>query len=116
MLLAIASSSPLEMIRLVVQKLDIAEYFDLLLSGDNVKQGKPFPDIYNRSAALLRVVPQNCVVIEDSNNGAKAAKSANMRCIGFQNPTSGNQDLSICDLVVNSFLDQNFDNIQNFLW
>jgi HAD superfamily hydrolase (TIGR01509 family) len=116
MKIAIASSSPLAMVKLVVEKLEISEYFDLLVSGDDVPQGKPYPDIYIRTATLLSTVPQNCMVIEDSNNGAIAAKRANMNCIGYQNPTSGNQDLSMCDLVVSSFLGHDFENLLDYLW
>lgn len=41
-----------------------------------------------------------CVVLEDAGNGARAAKAAGMRCIGFHSPHSFNQDLSMCDIVV----------------
>ena len=116
MKIAIASSSPLAMVMLVVEKLEISEYFDLLVSGDEVPNGKPFPDIYIRTATLLSTVPQNCMVIEDSNNGAIAAKRANMNCIGYQNPSSGNQDLSMCNLVVSSFLGHDFENLLDYLW
>jgi len=116
MKIAIASSSPMAMVKLVAEKLEISEYFDLLVSGDEVPNGKPFPDIYFRTATLLSTVPQNCMVIEDSNNGAIAAKKANMNCIGYQNPSSGNQDLSMCDLVVSSFLGHDFENLLDYLW
>jgi len=116
MKIAIASSSPFAMIELVTYKLGITEYFDLLVSGDLVKRGKPYPDIYNHTAANLMVTPENCVVIEDSYNGSQAAKKANMICIGYQNPTSGNQDLSACDLVVNSFCGEDYENILTYLW
>jgi HAD superfamily hydrolase (TIGR01509 family) len=116
MKIAIASSSPLALIELVVKKLDIAEYFDLFMSGDDVPRGKPYPDIYSRTAALLKTSPENCLVIEDSYNGAQAAKKANMKCIGFNNPSSGNQDLSSCILVVNSFLEQDYQRILDHLW
>lgn len=116
MRLAVASSSPKALINLVVDNLGIREYFNLLVSGDEVPRGKPFPDIYIRTAALLQVTPPNCVVIEDSNNGLRAAKTANMRCIGYQNPASGNQDLSQSDLVVSSFLEHNLEEIIFHLW
>ncbi len=116
MMIAIASSSPMELIELVVNKLEIAEYFDLLVSGDDVPRGKPYPDVYIRTAMLLRVSSENCVVIEDSYNGVRAAKTANMKCIGYCNPSSGNQDLSDCVAVVNSFLEHDFEKILDYLW
>lgn len=116
MRIAVASSSPKPLIEVVVDKLNVREYFDLLISGDEVEKGKPYPDIYQRTAALLSVSPQHCVVIEDSANGAKAAVKANMTCIGFQNSDSGNQDLSMCELVVSSFTDDDLEEIIANLW
>ena len=114
--IAVASSSPKSLIDLVVDRLEIRDYFDCLVSGDEVAKGKPFPDVFLHTAALLRVSPENCVVFEDSANGVRAGKAANMRCIGYQNPSSGNQELSGCDLVVKSFLGDNLETIQETLW
>ncbi|MDP8220874.1 MAG: HAD-IA family hydrolase [Candidatus Stygibacter frigidus] len=116
MKIAVASSSPAAMIELVVNKLGIKDYFDLLVSGDQVERGKPYPDIFIHTAAMLQSQPGYCMVIEDSHNGAIAAKKANMNCIGYQNPSSGNQDLSICNLVVHSFLGQDLENLLDYLW
>jgi HAD superfamily hydrolase (TIGR01509 family) len=116
MLIAVASSSPRGLVEMIVDKLDIRSYFDCLVSGDEVAKGKPFPDIFLHTAALLNVSPEHCVVFEDSANGSRAAKKANMTCIGYRNPTSGNQDLSVCDLVVNSFLGEDLEKIIDKLW
>ncbi|MCF7919052.1 MAG: HAD family phosphatase [Candidatus Cloacimonetes bacterium] len=116
MLIAVASSSPMGLIGLVVDRLGIRNYFDVLVSGDEVAQGKPFPDVYLHTAALLGASPEHCVVIEDSANGSRAAKKANMTCIGFRNPSSGEQDLSGCDLVVESFTGKDLEIIEENLW
>lgn len=100
--LAVASSSPRRLIDASLAKLAITPYFEITLSGEEVAQGKPAPDIYLEVARQLDVTPGECVVLEDSGAGVKAAKSANMKCIGFLNPSSGNQDLSGADLVVRS--------------
>ncbi|MGE5582212.1 MAG: HAD-IA family hydrolase, partial [Bacillota bacterium] len=60
----------------------------------------PAPDIFLKAAALLKVEPSDCLVIEDSHHGVKAAKAAGMKCLGFRNPNSGNQDIGVADLVV----------------
>lgn len=116
MLMAVASSSPKSLIDIVVNKLEVREYFDLLISGDEVKKGKPFPDIYQHTAALLQASPEHCVVIEDSQNGSRAAKAAQMTCFGYKNPDSGDQDLSMCDLIVSSFLGEDLEKITANLW
>lgn len=97
---AIASSSPKILIETIVDRLQIADAFSLLLSGEDFPRSKPDPAIYLTSAEKLGVHPADCLVIEDSQNGTIAAKDAGMRCIGFQNPNSGRQDLSRADRIV----------------
>lgn len=99
---AIASSSPKDFINVVVSKFKLQEYFKYIVSGEEVANGKPAPDVYIETAKKLGVSPKDCTVIEDSKNGVLAAKSAGMRCIGFQNVNSGNQDLSKANIIVKS--------------
>lgn len=101
--MAIASSSPKKNIELVAQKLGITDFFQVLLSGEEVTNGKPAPDIFLQAAKLLGADTTDCLVIEDSRNGALAAQAAEIACVGFRSPHSGNQDLSTCQLVVDSF-------------
>lgn len=101
--LAIASSSPRIFIEAVIDKIQIARYFTTWISGEEVPESKPAPDVFLGAAAMLNVQPENCIVIEDSKSGTIAAKSAGMTCIGFQNPNSGNQDLSEADFIFDSF-------------
>ena len=102
--LAVASSSSKKLIKVILEKLMLKKYFEIYVSGNEVKNGKPAPDIFLHTANLLKVIPQECLVIEDSTNGVKAAKSASMKCVGFQNYNSGNQDLSDADMIISSFL------------
>ncbi len=99
---AVASSSPKELVQAVVSRLELDDYFKFLLSGENVTQSKPHPEIYLQAAARLNIDPADCLVIEDSKNGTIAAKEAGMTCIGFQNLNSGLQDLSRADIIVDT--------------
>jgi HAD superfamily hydrolase (TIGR01509 family) len=101
--LALASSSPRRLIELFIRKTGTASYFGKVLSGEEVEQGKPAPDIFLRAADMLGVAPPDCTVIEDSHNGMRAALAAGMRCVGFQNPHSGKQDLGRSHLRIDSF-------------
>lgn len=101
--LAVASSSPLNVIEKVLNLFHIRDYFDYIVTGDFVRKSKPEPDIFLYAAEKLDVDPKECVVIEDSHNGVLAAKKANMKCIGYKNPNSGNQDLSKADLTIDNF-------------
>lgn len=100
--LAVASSSPKDIINYILMKLNIAQYFQVIVSGDEVTYGKPNPEIFLTVAKRLGKEPQNCVVIEDSRNGVIAAKAAGMFCIGLQNKNSGDQDLTTADIIVDS--------------
>lgn len=77
--------------------------FDKLVSGTTVANPKPAPDVFLKAALELGVEPNECIVIEDSSNGAKAAKAAGMACVGFLNPSSGEQDLSMADYLFEEF-------------
>jgi HAD superfamily hydrolase (TIGR01509 family) len=99
--IAIASSSPKLFIEAVVEIIGIKEYFNILLSGEEIENSKPEPDIFLKVAELLNVNPSECLVVEDSKSGTIAAKKAGMKCIGYQNLNSGNQDLSEADIIVN---------------
>ena len=92
--MAVASSAPHEQINLVLEKGGLADFFRHRMSGDDVPESKPNPEIFLRAAALLDVPPEECWVIEDSPNGVTAALKAGMQSIGFLNPSSGDQNLS----------------------
>jgi HAD superfamily hydrolase (TIGR01509 family) len=106
--IAIASSSPKLFIEAVLKIIEIEHYFDFLVSGDEVERSKPEPDIFLKAARLLNVNQYECLVFEDSKSGTMAAKKAGMKCIGYQNPNSGNQDLSEADIIITSFNDLDF--------
>lgn len=103
MKIAVASSSSYELINMILYKIGIAEYFDSITSGVDVKRGKPSPDVFLLSSQRIGVSPKNCVVVEDSENGIKASISAGMTAIGYINPTSGNQCLDGAKLVTDDF-------------
>ena len=99
---AIASSSSKKDLDAVVEKYSLARYFDYLVSGEEVPRGKPSPDVFLRAAELLQVEPESCIIIEDSDNGLAAARAAGIPSIGFRNPNSGCQSLSLADRIVNN--------------
>jgi len=77
--LAVATSSVSASARPFLDRTGIRSLFSVVLTGDEVQQGKPHPDIYLRAAQKLGISPEACLVIEDSLAGIAAAKAANMR-------------------------------------
>jgi HAD superfamily hydrolase (TIGR01509 family) len=78
---ALASGSPLAVIRRIVAR--FGWRFDAICSADEVPRGKPAPDVFLVAAARLGVAPRDCVAVEDSANGLRAAKAAGMRVIAI---------------------------------
>jgi beta-phosphoglucomutase-like phosphatase (HAD superfamily) len=80
-LLAVATSTPTSLATKKLQGSGILSCFDLVIGGDQVQRSKPHPDIFFKTAELLHVKPERCLVIEDSTNGVKAALAARMMVI-----------------------------------
>jgi HAD superfamily hydrolase (TIGR01509 family) len=99
-LLALASSSPLRVINFVLDRFSLREFFSVVVSGDTIQLGKPHPDIYIHTARKLGVEPWECVVIEDSINGVKSAKGADMICIAVPDKRLDQKEFQIADVVV----------------
>jgi HAD superfamily hydrolase (TIGR01509 family) len=83
--LGVASSSNRPIIELVLERSGVRDRFAVIISSEEVEQGKPAPDVYLAVARELDVDPTDCVAIEDSTNGIKAAVAAGMRTIAVPN-------------------------------
>jgi len=79
--LAVASSSSSELINVVVDALEIRDYFTELFSAEHESHGKPHPGVFITTAQHLNVPADRCLVFEDSPSGILAAKAAKMTCI-----------------------------------
>ena len=105
--LAIASSSPLEVIRSVARKFGWDGSLAALCSGEEVPCGKPAPDVFLLAATRLGVPPEACCVFEDSLAGLRAARAAGMRCIAVPTHAFGTVEefARLADLVLASLTD-----------
>ena len=99
--MAIASSAPMENIQLVTRGLAVNNYFQVIVWGREVTEGKPSPQAFLLAAKRLEVEPRNCVVIEDAVAGVTAAKRAGMKCLAVTN-THPKVSLKAADLVVDT--------------
>lgn len=99
--MALASSTPPENIKLVTGELGIGDYFQAVVSGRDVTEGKPSPQVFLLSARKLGVPPAHCLVIEDAAAGVAAAERAGMACIAATN-TLPRASLNEADLIVDS--------------
>ncbi|MFC1909565.1 beta-phosphoglucomutase family hydrolase [Chloroflexota bacterium] len=97
--MAIASSAPPENIQLITHSLGIEDYFQAIVWGREVTEGKPSPQAFLLAASKLGIEPRNCLVLEDAVAGVTAAKSAGMKCLAVTN-THPKASLKEADLVV----------------
>ncbi len=79
--MAIATSSPLALADIVVEKLNIRHYLSAITSAEKLPYGKPHPEVYLNCAATLGASPVQCICFEDSFNGMIAVKAARMKCV-----------------------------------
>ena len=104
--LAITSSAVRSSIETILVRLGLRDAFTLIVDGSEVTHGKPDPEAYLVTARRLGVLPDECVVFEDSHVGVLAAKRAGMYCIAVRNPHAQvHQDLSAADVVIESMTD-----------
>jgi sugar-phosphatase len=111
--LAVASSSPMRLIRTALEKLGIIDCFSVLHSADAEDEGKPNPAVYLSAMSRLGVEPNNCIAFEDSAIGVRAAKSAGARVIAVPDPADvTNPGFANADVVLSSLADFSLDQIR----
>jgi HAD superfamily hydrolase (TIGR01509 family) len=92
--IGLASSSYPDAIDGVLAGLGIRDFFEVIVSGLDVAQVKPAPEIFLKAARDLGVAPAECLVLEDAEKGVLAAHRAGMRCIAIPNPYTRHHDFS----------------------
>ena len=101
--LILASSSAMVNIDRVFNRFNLNHYFTAKISGADLTESKPHPEIFNKAVTLGNTPKENCCVIEDSDNGVTAANDANIFVFGYANKLSEGQTLENADLVIDDF-------------
>ena len=101
--LVLASSSAMVNINRVFSRFDLNQYFTAKISGADLIASKPHPEIFEKAAILGGVSKEYCIVIEDSDNGIKAANDAGIFTVGYRNPFSADQNLDHANLIIDNF-------------
>lgn len=101
--MALASASAMSLINAVLDKLDVRQYFSVVQSAENVKYGKPNPEIFLTTAESLGTNPEECLVLEDSIYGVIAGKAARMKVIAVPDKELfGRREYGVADAVLHS--------------
>jgi len=99
--------------RSILQKIDMLESIDGLVSGDECKKGKPAPDIFLMAAKKLKIPKEACVVFEDALLGVEAAKRAGMFCVGIDRRNNPER-LKSADIVVADLSELSASQVRGF--
>jgi sugar-phosphatase len=113
--IAIASSSQMEIIKAVLERISIRKYIKIIHSAEHELYGKPDPAVYITTAKKMGVLPEDCLAFEDSPNGVLAAKAAKIKCVAVPDQTmKDNKIFSIADMVVDSLEEFSLDYLAKF--
>ena len=101
--LVLASSASRTTIDMVFEKFTLEPFFIGKISGADLKESKPHPEIFQLAAKMANEPIENCMVIEDSTNGILAAHRAGIFCAAYRSENSSRQDLSLANIQVDDF-------------
>jgi HAD superfamily hydrolase (TIGR01509 family) len=106
--IALATMSGRKVIDKILPEKRIETYFDVVVSADDVANPKPDPEVFIASAKKMGVNPEDCVVVEDSVFGVRAAKAAKMKCIAVSSGVYSRKELQEenTDLLISSLLEK----------
>ena len=113
--LVLASSASMPNINRIFTRFELDQYFVAKLSGADLKASKPHPEIFINAAKASGFDASECIVIEDSTNGIRAANAANIFCVGFDSKHSKNQDYSTANKVITDFDEIRFNKVIDLL-
>jgi beta-phosphoglucomutase len=99
---AVGSSGPAENVRLAIDRLGIGGLLSATVTGDDVRRGKPDPQVFLIAAERMRVPSARCVVVEDAPVGVEAARRGGMRAIALASTGRTVEQLRAAELVVRS--------------
>jgi len=109
--IGLATSAPRANLELILSKVPIRKNLGSILASEDVKRHKPDPEVYLTSAANLGVLPEQCVVFEDSFSGISAALNAGMRVVGVLTSHT-REELPVCNLYIDDYTDLSYDKIK----
>lgn len=101
-LLAVATSGSAQEVEIILGKrgLNIRKYFKYIICGDQVKKGKPNPEIYLKMAKQAKIKTSDCLVFEDSEAGVKSAFAAGMKVVAYPSEYTKIQNFKKASLVI----------------
>ena len=101
-LLAVVTGSRREHVDIIMQKTGMFRFFDFFITGDDVANFKPHPEPYLKAIQRAQEDAQQCLVLEDAQQGVRAAKAAGLTCYAIPDELTRTHDFSSADKILNS--------------
>ena len=112
---SVGSSTPFENIRTIMEITGLGRYFAAVTASEDVRNGKPDPEVFLLAASRIDREPAHCVVFEDAHAGLQAARSGGMKAIGVATTHPPESLAHLADLVVGRLTEVNLERIRQ-LW
>ena len=113
--LAVASSANRQIIEAVLERFNLRDKFQAVVSGEELPKSKPDPAVFIKALEELKVNSHEALIVEDSTNGIKAAKGAGVKCLAFLNNGENPQNVELADIRFNCFTELNYEKVRDFL-
>ncbi len=113
--MAVASGTDKKRASARLKAVDCMDYFKVTIFGDEVENGKPAPDIFLKTAALMGAKPEECIIFEDSGNGIRAANNAGIRCIGIPDVVEFNSEIKSMLLAEYNSMDESIELLKELI-
>ncbi|MHA7608213.1 HAD family phosphatase [Elizabethkingia meningoseptica] len=107
--MVLASSASMTTINWVFEKFGLEKYFIGKISGADLKESKPHPEIFELAAEMSGEDKNNCIVIEDSTNGIQAAYSADIFCVAYKSIHSENQKYDKAQKIISDYSEIHYE-------
>ncbi len=108
---AIATGARREKLDYALKRTKLNGYFDVIVTADDVINGKPNPEVFLKAIEKLGVSPEDAVIWEDAELGVMAAKNANIKCIAITTTNGSKSGLENADITIDSYEDLDLEQI-----
>ncbi len=113
--IALVTGTTRSEVEYILEKVQLAEYFDLIVAGDDLQQSKPDPDPYLLATQKLNLEPSECLAIEDNSVGIEAAKRAQIQVVGISHIYPLHMLQRRCNWTVDNFMEIELDRVDRVL-
>jgi beta-phosphoglucomutase len=114
--LAVATSSRRWRAEKILEILHIKDYFEAIVTSEDIHNHKPHPDVFLEAAKRLREHPEECVVFEDAVDGIRAARKGNMKVVAIKTQYQSTEELHEADLIIKDFSEMNVTRLEQLFY